>query len=89
MSRVDLECIREWATAKLLGFHELQGAGRQYERLRETLDAILTRMDSVVPQSDNSPCDSPRRKAHRRLAWCKSREIVLLGQAASTGQRKA
>jgi hypothetical protein len=57
MSRVDLECIREWATAKLSGRQELPGAGCQYERLRETLDAILTKMDSAVPQSDNSPCD--------------------------------
>jgi hypothetical protein len=82
MSRVDLESIREWATAKLSGRQELQGAGSQYERLRETLDAILTKMDSAVPQSDNSPCGSPSRKAHLRLEWCKSRDVLLHGQAA-------
>jgi hypothetical protein len=51
---------------------------RQYERLRETVDAILIKM----PQSDNSHCDSPRRKAQLRLVWCKSRAILLQGQAA-------
>jgi hypothetical protein len=82
MSRVDLERIHEWVTAKLSGRQELNGAGRQYERLRETVDAILTKMDPVVPQSDNSLCDSPGRKAHLRLVWCKSRDILLLGQPA-------
>lgn len=85
MSRVDLERIHEWATAKLSGRQKLNGAGCQYERLRETVDAILTKM----PQSDNSHCDSPRRKAQLRLVWCKSRDILLQGQAASLLQLPA
>jgi hypothetical protein len=78
MSRVDLERIHEWATATLSDSQELDGAGCQYERLRETVDAILTKM----PQSDNSHYDSPRQKAQLRLVWCKSRDILLQGQAA-------
>jgi hypothetical protein len=81
MSRVDLERIYEWVTAKLSGCQELKGAACQYERLLETVDAMLTKMDSGVP-SDNSHCDSPREKAQRRLEWCKSRDILLHGQAA-------
>jgi len=47
MSRLDLERIHEWATARLQS-PRTRRQGR-YERLRDTVDAILTKL----PQSDD------------------------------------
>jgi hypothetical protein len=52
MSRVDLERIHEWATAKLSGAQEQPGAGQPYVKVRETVDAILARMNSGMRPSD-------------------------------------
>jgi hypothetical protein len=69
MSRADLERVREWATTKLSGGQELLGAAHKYIKLRETVDAILARMNSAMPQSDSSLRNAPRRKTHLRLVW--------------------
>jgi hypothetical protein len=69
MSRADLEQVREWAVAKLSGQQEVCGDGHQYIKLRQTVDAILGRVDSAMPHSDSSLRSASRRKTHLRLAW--------------------
>jgi hypothetical protein len=88
MSRVDLERIHEWVTAKLSGCQDLKGVGSQYERLLETVDAMLTKTDSIVRSGDQH-CNSPCENAQRRLAWCKARDNLLSAQAARVLRRPA
>jgi hypothetical protein len=47
MSRIDLERIRYWATARLSGTLETQRAVHQYVKLPEITDSILAKMDAT------------------------------------------
>ena len=54
MTRAELERVQEWALQKLATGEE-PWAWYQYMKLGETLDAILAGMDTVTPQTANSP----------------------------------
>jgi hypothetical protein len=69
MSRADLEQVRKWAIAKLSRHHEISADAHQYLKLRETVDAILTRVTFVTPQSNTSLQNPPRQRSKLRLAW--------------------
>jgi hypothetical protein len=76
MSRIDLERIREWANAKLSAGQKRQCAEHQYWKLRETVDTILAKTNSITSQSVSLPPETPRRRAHLRLVWSKcSRDL--------------
>jgi len=68
MSRADLDRVREWATAKLSGGQTF-GAGHPYFKVRESVDAILARMNSGMPSLDGSLRNADDRKTHVVLAW--------------------
>jgi hypothetical protein len=69
MSRIDLEFIRDWATAKLSRDQELQRTVDQYVKLRETADSILARMDAATWEISSRA--TPARQARLRLVWSK------------------
>jgi hypothetical protein len=69
MSRIDLERVREWANAKLSGSKASPRAEHQYLKLRETVDALLAKVDCPRCQSAIVPPETPYRKAHLRLVW--------------------
>jgi hypothetical protein len=79
MSRVDLERIHQWATAKLSAGQALGRAEHQYLVLCDTVEGMLTKMNSGAAQLDNSPTETPRRKAHLRLVWAKYSPTPLHG----------
>ena len=54
MSQVDLERIREWATAKLSGCNELRGDKHHYIKVVESVDIILLKMKSGTSPWDDS-----------------------------------
>ena len=67
MTRAELERVREWALQKIATGEEPPWAWYQYMKLRETMDAILAGMDTVTPQTENSPQEAPRRGTRLRL----------------------
>jgi hypothetical protein len=69
MSRIDLERIRDWATAKLSSGQGPLDAGQPYMTLRESVDAILAGMNSDTPPSDRTLRHSPGRRTHLVLVW--------------------
>ena len=79
MSRVDLENIHRWVTGKLSASHAVGRVEHQYLALRETVEGILTKSNSDAAQLDNSPTETPRRKAHLRLVWAKYSPTPLHG----------
>ena len=54
MSRADLDRVHEWATSKLSACREPLSAGHPYISLRESVDAVLARMNSGMPPWDGS-----------------------------------
>jgi hypothetical protein len=71
MTRAELEKVREWAVQKVATGEEPPWAWYQYMKLRETLDAILTGMDAVTPQTENSPQEASRRGTRLQLVESK------------------
>jgi hypothetical protein len=69
MSRIDLERVRDWATAKLSSGNGPLDAGHPYITLRESVDAILAGMNPGKPPSDDILRDAPGRRTHLVLAW--------------------
>jgi hypothetical protein len=69
MSRIDLERIRDWATAKLSGVREAQHAVHQYMKLRETAESILANMETAKSEIPSSSTSTPAREARLRLVW--------------------
>jgi hypothetical protein len=67
MTRAELERVREWALQKRATGAEPPWPWYQFMKLRETLDAILARMDAVTPQTKNSPQEAPQPGRHLRL----------------------
>jgi hypothetical protein len=67
MTRAELERVREWALQKIATGEEPPWAWYQYMKLRETMDAILAGMDTVTPQTENSPREAPRQGTRLRL----------------------
>jgi len=67
MTRDELQRVRQWADSKLATGEEPPWAWYQYMKLRETLDATLPGMAEVMPQTENSPREVPRRETHLRL----------------------
>ena len=63
----ELRRVRDWADAKIATGAEPPWAWYQLMKLRETLDAILAGMDAVMPQTENSPQEAPRRGTRLRL----------------------
>jgi hypothetical protein len=68
MSRIDLERVRDWATAKLSSGQGPLDSGHPYITLRESVDAILAGMNSGTPPSDGTARDAPGRRTHLVLA---------------------
>jgi hypothetical protein len=68
MSQIDLERIREWADAKLSG-QQKAGTEREYLKLYETVDAILTRRASAAASLVSALRPAPKRNAHLQLIW--------------------
>lgn len=54
MSRPDLDRVREWAASKLSACQEPLSAGHPYIKLLESVDAVVTRMNSGMPPWDGS-----------------------------------
>ena len=67
MGRGELERVHAWATAKIATGEEPPWAWYQFMKLREALDAILTGMDAVKPQTESSPQEVQRPGKHLRL----------------------
>jgi hypothetical protein len=72
MSRIDLERIRDWATAKLSGAQVAQRAVHQYVKLRETTDGILAKMDAAKSDIPSRATPAPAQEARLRLVWSKA-----------------
>jgi hypothetical protein len=69
MSRTDLERIREWATAKLSAGREPPEACQPFVRVRDSVDAILARMNLGASPSEAPLRSRPSRNTHLVLAW--------------------
>jgi hypothetical protein len=67
MTKAELERVRDWALGKLATGEEPPWAWYQYMKLRETMDAILSAMDSVTLQTESSPQSASRPGTHLRL----------------------
>ncbi len=67
--KVQLGNIREWAKAKIQSGSEPPWAWFQYMKLTETVDAILSGMESVRP-TGNSRQSGSRQDTSLRLAGC-------------------
>jgi hypothetical protein len=71
MSRIDLERIRDWATAKLSETQEAQRTVHQYVKLRETTDNILAKMHAAKSNISSRATPTPAQEARLRLVWSK------------------
>ncbi len=79
MEMQELERVREWADGKLAAGQEPPWAWYQYMKLRETLDAILTGMDSthvVIVPEDSPPEAGHRGSGHLRLVGTDQPDIA-------------
>jgi len=88
MSRIDLEHIRDWATAKLSGAQEAQRTVHQYVSLRETTDSILAKMDAAKSDISSRATPAPLQEARLRLVWSKNHRDVSTKYSLSTIGRR-
>ena len=76
--RADLERVRAWADGKLATGDEPPWAWYQYMKLRETLDAILSGLDAVMPLPEGSQALEPHPASGPRLVVCNDRPGTAL-----------
>jgi hypothetical protein len=85
INREELEDVRAWALSKIATGEEPPWGWYQLMKLREALDAILSGMEAVTPQTESSPREALRPGTHLRLVGAKcSQDSVLQDQSGET-----